>query len=66
MKIDSVLDVFSRPEASLDAEIEALIEARTAARKARNFTESDRIRDQLTGKGIILDDTPGGTRWRKK
>ena len=66
MKIDPVLDVFSRPEASLDAEIESLIEARSAARKARNFAESDRIREELTGKGIILDDTPGGTRWRRK
>jgi cysteinyl-tRNA synthetase len=66
MRIDPVLDVFSRPETSLDAEIEALIEARTAARKARNFAESDRLRAELTSKGIILDDTPGGTRWRRK
>jgi cysteinyl-tRNA synthetase len=66
MKIDPVLDIFSRPQASLDAEIEALIEARSAARKARDFAESDRLRAELTSKGIILDDTPGGTRWRRK
>ena len=47
-------------------EIDALIAARNAARKARNFAESDRIRDELLVKGILLEDTPGGTRWRRK
>src|SRR4051812_39510838 len=45
--------------------IERLIGARNAARKARNFAESDRIRDELLKRGIILEDTPGGTRWRR-
>ena len=40
-----------------------LIEARTAARQARNFTESDRIRDELAGMGVVLKDTPQGTTW---
>jgi len=48
-----------------DAEIEALIEARQAARTAKNFAESDRIRDELSAKGIILEDTPSGVRWRR-
>ncbi|MCL2215624.1 MAG: cysteine--tRNA ligase [Defluviitaleaceae bacterium] len=48
-----------------DAEIEALIEARQAARKSKNFAESDRIRDELTKMGIILEDTPDGVRWRR-
>jgi len=65
-KIDPVLDVFPELEQSIDAEIEALIAQRNAARKARNFAESDRIRDLLLSRGIILEDTPGGVRWRRK
>ena len=49
-----------------DAEIEALIQARIDARKARNWAESDRIRDELVQAGIILEDKPGGkTAWRR-
>ncbi|MCL2527716.1 MAG: class I tRNA ligase family protein, partial [Defluviitaleaceae bacterium] len=48
-----------------DAEIEALMEARQAARASKNFAESDRIRDELTSRGIIIEDTPQGPRWRK-
>lgn len=46
-------------------EIEALIQARADARKAKNFAEADRIRDHLLDKGIILDDSREGTAWRK-
>ncbi len=48
------------------AEIDRLIEARNAARKARNFAEADRIRDELAARGILLEDTPKGTLWRRK
>jgi cysteinyl-tRNA synthetase len=66
MKVDPVLDIFPRRDETLDAEIEELIAARNAARKSRNFKESDRIRDELLARGILLEDTPGGTRWRRK
>lgn len=49
-----------------DAEIAALIEQRTAARKAKNFAESDRIRDELKAQGIVLIDRPGETAWHRE
>jgi len=66
MKVDPVLDIYPKREENLDAEIEELIAQRNAARKARNFAESDRIRDLLVSKDILLEDTPGGVRWRRK
>ncbi len=48
-----------------DAAIDSLIAARTAARKAKNFKESDRIRDQLAAAGVVLEDGPKGTSWRR-
>ena len=46
------------------AEIETLVQARTSARRAKDFRESDRIRDQLLERGIVLEDGPQGTSWR--
>jgi cysteinyl-tRNA synthetase len=65
LKVDPVLDLFPAMDQSIDAEIERLIDARNAARKARNFAESDRLRDELVARGILLEDTPAGTRWRR-
>jgi cysteinyl-tRNA synthetase len=48
-----------------DAEIETAIVARQAARKARDFKESDRIRDELKAKGVILEDGATGTTWKR-
>ena len=48
-----------------DAAIEQLIVDRTSAKKERNFAEADRIRDVLKADGIILDDSPQGTSWRR-
>lgn len=50
----------------LDADVEALIAARNAARAAKDFAKSDQIRDELQAKGILLEDTAQGTRWRRK
>ena len=52
-------------EVLLDEEIENLIEERQAARKAKNFARADEIRDLLTEKGIILEDTREGVRWKR-
>ena len=49
-----------------DAEIEALIRERAEARKSKNFKRSDEIRDELAARGIIIEDTPQGTRWKKQ
>ena len=66
-KFDSVLGIFGPKEsADLDAEIEALVEERQAARRDRNFARSDEIRDLLAEKGIVLEDTKDGVRWKRK
>jgi cysteinyl-tRNA synthetase len=68
-RFDSIFDVL-RPagggEGLADAEIDALIAERTAAKKSRNFARSDEIRDQLLAQGIILEDTKSGVRWKRK
>ena len=51
--------------ASADPEIDALVAARTEAKKAKNYAEADRIRDRLKEMGVEIIDTPQGTKWRK-
>jgi cysteinyl-tRNA synthetase len=48
-----------------DDRIEGLVSARVAAKKARNFAEADRIRAELAGEGVVLEDGPTGTTWRR-
>ncbi len=66
-RIDSVLNVFGDSEPQVfDMEIEALIVLRKEARRRRDFKRADEIRDQLLERGVILEDTKDGVRWRRK
>ena len=58
--------VYNRKTETLDSDIEALIEARTNARKEKNWAEADRIRDQLKEMGIVLEDTAQGVKWHRE
>ena len=51
--------------ANADPEIDALVAARTEAKKAKNWAEADRIRDELKARGIEIIDTPQGAKWRR-
>ena len=58
--------VYNRKTETLDSDVEALIEARTNARKEKNWVEADRIRDQLKKMGIVLEDTAQGVKWHRE
>ena len=62
--IFEILDI-STPE-NLDEDISAMIARRDEARAAKDWAASDRLRDELLERGIIIEDTPHGTRWKKK
>jgi cysteinyl-tRNA synthetase len=64
-KIDSVLGVGAAKEIEIPAEINALLEARQAARKAKDFKKSDAIRGELKSKGWTIEDTPKGPKLKK-
>ena len=57
--------IVEKKEEMLDADIEALIEERTQARKEKNFKRADEIRDELLEKGIVLKDTREGVQWKR-
>ena len=57
--------IVEKKEEMLDSSVEALIEERQAARKAKNFARADEIRDELLAKGIILEDTREGVKWKR-
>ena len=66
-RMNTVFDVFGHTEAVLvDGEVEKLITERREARARRDFARSDEIRDRLAEQGIVLEDGPSGTRWRRK
>lgn len=68
-KITELADVcgliVEREDEILDEDIERLIEERQAARKAKNFARADEIRDELLNKGIVLEDTREGVKWKR-
>jgi cysteinyl-tRNA synthetase len=64
-EVKKINDVSDATDAGGEQSINSRIEARTSAKRAKNFVEADRIRAELTNAGIILEDTPQGTTWRK-
>lgn len=65
LKLSSVLGISYKNRELLDDEIKKLIEKREEARKAKNWAEADKIRDELKKQGIALEDTPSGVRWKR-
>ena len=63
--LTDILGLIVVKEKESDAEIDALIEERQAARKAKNFARADEIRDELKARGIVLEDTKDGVKWKK-
>jgi len=68
MQFDSVLGVIGKVEVeeALPSDIDALVQKREAARKAKNWKEADAIRAQLKAMGIVIEDTAQGVRWHKE
>jgi cysteinyl-tRNA synthetase len=66
-ELTGVLGLFyaAAEDVGIDGEIEAMIEARQAARVAKNWAEADKIRDRLGEMGIVLEDTPQGVKWKR-
>jgi cysteinyl-tRNA synthetase len=63
--LDQVLGVLPDPDDDLAPEVRALLDARVAARAGRDWAASDRLRDELLGHGIAVEDTRDGQRWRR-
>jgi cysteinyl-tRNA synthetase len=65
-EVDARLAIVPKVEDQADDEIDALVAARNEARRNRDFAASDRIRRQLLDRGIIIEDTREGTKWRRR
>jgi cysteinyl-tRNA synthetase len=66
-RFDIVLNIFGEDSAEiLDQEIHALIDARQEARRRRDFSRADELRDDLLRRGIVLEDTKDGVRWKRR
>ena len=64
-RVDTVLGV-GKAEEEAPAEFIALLEERSAARKAKDFARADAIRDELTAQGWVIEDTPNGARLKRQ
>ena len=65
-RFDTVLNIFGKQQREmLDSEIQSLIDERQEARRRRDFRRADEIRDELASRGIILEDTKDGVRWKR-
>ena len=65
-ELDDVLGLLPQADDALAPELQALLDARGAARAAKQWAESDRLRDELAGRGIGIEDTRDGQRWRRQ
>ena len=64
--LDEVLGVLPAPEEELDPDTRRLLAERSAARANRDWAASDRLRDELASRGIAVEDTRDGQRWRRQ
>ena len=60
-----ILGITEAADEALDAELQALVDERQAARKARNYARADEIRAELAARGILLEDTKEGVKWKR-
>ncbi len=65
-RFDSVLGIIFQRDERIDEDIEKLINKRIEAKKKKDFAAADSIRSDLLSRGIILEDTPSGTKWKRK
>ena len=66
-RFDTVLNIFGEQQREmLDSEVQSLIDERQEARRRRDFGRADQIRDELASRGIVLEDTKDGVRWKRK